>query len=40
VPGWLGLDKESMTGRVLTLPSRADIEALFNEKAVVEYYSR
>lgn len=40
VPGWLGLDKESMTGRVLNLPGRADAEALFNEKAVVEYYSR
>lgn len=40
VPGWLGLDKESMTGKVLNLPARADIETLFNEKAVVEYYSR
>jgi len=40
VPGWLGLDKESMTGRVLNLPGRADAAALFNEKAVVEYYSR
>lgn len=40
VPGWLGLDKESMTGKVLTLPAREDIEALLNEKAVVQYYSR
>jgi len=40
VPGWLGLDKESMTGKVLTLPVREDIEALLNEKAVVQYYSR
>ena len=40
VPGWLGLDKESMAGRVLNLPGRADAAALFNEKAVVEYYSR
>lgn len=40
VPGWLGLDKESMTGKVLNLPGREDIESLFNEQAVVQYYSR
>jgi len=40
VPNWLSLDKESMTGRVLNLPSKDDIEAGFAEKAVVEYYSR
>jgi len=40
VPNWLSLDKESMTGRVLNLPGKDDIEAAFNEKAIVEYYSR
>ncbi|MFO7773441.1 MAG: 30S ribosomal protein S4 [Dehalococcoidia bacterium] len=40
IPSWLSLDKESMTGKVLNLPGRDDIEAGFNEKAVVEYYSR
>jgi small subunit ribosomal protein S4 len=40
VPNWLSLDKESMTGRVLNLPSKDDIEAGFNSKAIVEYYSR
>lgn len=40
VPGWLSLDKESMTGKVLNLPGRDDVEAGLNEKAVVEYYSR
>ena len=40
VPNWLGLDKESMTGRVLNLPDKDDIQAEFNVKAVVEYYSR
>jgi small subunit ribosomal protein S4 len=40
VPNWLSLDKESMTGRVLSLPSKDDIEAGFNVKAIVEYYSR
>jgi len=40
IPNWLSLDKESMTGRVLSLPVKDDIEAVFNEKAIVEYYSR
>ena len=40
IPNWLSLDKESMTGRVLNLPSKDDIEAGFNVKAIVEYYSR
>jgi len=40
IPDWLSLDKESMTGRVLNLPGKDDIEAGFNEKAIVEYYSR
>jgi len=40
IPNWLSLDKESMTGRVLNLPSKDDIEAGFGEKAIVEYYSR
>lgn len=40
IPSWLTLDKESMTGKVLNLPGKDDIEAGFNEKAIVEYYSR
>jgi len=40
IPNWLSLDKESMTGRVLNLPGKDDVEAKFNLKAVVEYYSR
>ena len=40
IPSWLSLDKEGMTGRVLNLPGRDDIEARFNAKAIVEYYSR
>jgi small subunit ribosomal protein S4 len=40
IPNWLSLDKESMTGRVLNLPAKDDVEARFNPKAVVEYYSR
>ncbi len=40
IPNWLSLDKEKMTGRVASLPTRDDIEAGFNEKAVVEFYAR
>jgi len=40
IPNWLSLDKASMTGRVLNLPAKDDLETRFNEKAVVEYYSR
>ncbi|MFC1968199.1 30S ribosomal protein S4 [Chloroflexota bacterium] len=40
VPGWLSLESQTLTGRVLALPAVSDIEAKFNAKAIVEYYSR
>jgi len=40
VPGWLTLDKQQLAGRVLALPTSDDIEVKFDEKAIVEYYSR
>ena len=40
VPSWLSLDKESLSGKMLTLPTRSEIEAKFDDKMVVEYYSR
>jgi small subunit ribosomal protein S4 len=40
IPVWLSLDKENMIGKVLSLPSREDIRTNFDEKAIVEYYSR
>jgi len=40
VPGWLSLDKQKLVGLVLSLPTPDDIEAKFEAKAVVEYYSR
>ena len=40
IPNWLSLDTESMTGKVLNMPGKDDVEAKFNAKAVVEYYSR
>lgn len=40
VPGWLALDKEKLAGRIVNLPTGEDIEVKFDEKAIVEYYSR
>jgi len=40
IPGWLSLDKQTLNGQVLALPTPDDIEAPFNGKAIVEYYSR
>jgi len=37
---WLSLDEEKMTGNVLTLPATDDIDAKFDGKTIVEYYSR
>ncbi len=40
VPQWLSLDAENLSGQVLALPGRSDIDLRIDEKAVVEYYSR
>src|SRR5258707_6368458 len=40
VPSWLRLDIDEMSGRVLSLPSRTDLELPFEEQMVVEYYQR
>ncbi|MEA1872745.1 MAG: 30S ribosomal protein S4 [Chloroflexota bacterium] len=39
-PNWLSLDEEKVTGRVLSLPGKEDIETKFDGKAIVEYYSK
>ena len=38
--GWLSLDKQTLIGRVLSLPTPDDIEAKFEGQSIVEYYSR
>jgi len=40
VPSWLSLDKPNMVGQVLSLPTPDEAEAKFDNKAIVEYYSR
>ncbi len=39
-PAWLELDKENLTGRVLALPSREQIDVPIEEHLIVELYSR
>ena len=40
VLGWLSLDKKTLIGQILSLPTPDDIEATFDGKTIVEYYSR
>lgn len=40
VPGWLSLDKNNLVGQVISLPTPEDVEAKFEGKSIVEYYSR
>jgi small subunit ribosomal protein S4 len=40
IPGWLSLDKQKLEGQIVNLPTSEDIEVKFDEKAIVEYYSR
>jgi small subunit ribosomal protein S4 len=40
VPGWLELDKENFSGKVLALPSREELTMPIREQLIVELYSR
>jgi len=40
VLNWLSLDKQNMVGQVITLPTPDQVDAKFDGKAVIEYYSR
>jgi len=37
---WLDRDVKSLSGRVIRLPERAEIDGSLNEQLIVEYYSR
>jgi small subunit ribosomal protein S4 len=39
-PRWLERDLGNLSGKVLQLPERQDVDASLNEQLVVEYYSR
>jgi len=40
IPEWLGLQEDQMSGRVLSLPSRAQINLPVQEQLIVELYSK
>jgi small subunit ribosomal protein S4 len=40
VPDWLSLNKEELSGTVMRVPTREEIQPIANEQAVVEFYSR
>ncbi|MFC2015698.1 30S ribosomal protein S4 [Chloroflexota bacterium] len=40
VPEWLSRDEETMSGRVMALPERKDIDVSIDEQLIVEFYSR
>ncbi len=40
IPQWLELDTENLKGRVVALPTRADIDMPIEEHMIVEFYSR
>jgi small subunit ribosomal protein S4 len=40
IPAWLSLDIDAMSGRVISVPSRTELELPFDEQMVVEFYQR
>lgn len=40
VPVWLARDGKNLTGKVIRLPERSEIDGNLNEHLIVEYYSR
>ncbi len=39
-PVWIERDSKNLSGRILRLPERSEIEGNLNEQLIVEYYSR
>jgi small subunit ribosomal protein S4 len=40
VPDWLTVDRDSLSGKVVRIPSREEIQPIVNEQLIVELYSR
>lgn len=40
VPAWLTLDRKALSGKVMTLPTRADVTMPIEERLIVELYSK
>ena len=39
-PSWLSIDPNSLSGKVMSLPKRDDINLPVNEQLIVELYSK
>lgn len=40
VPAWLSFNEDDLSGRVMALPTRQEIDSSFDEQLIVEFYSR
>jgi len=40
IPDWLSLNKDNLVGQVVSLPTPDNVEAKFDGRTIVEYYSR
>lgn len=40
VPSWLSLDAQNLSGKVVSLPTRSEIDTTLREQLIVEFYSR
>ncbi len=40
VPAWLSFNEDNLAGRVLSLPTRPEIDSTIDEQMIVEFYSR
>ena len=40
IPAWLECDKDKATGKIVSIPTREQIDTVVEEQMIVEYYSR
>ena len=40
IPGWLSFDAETITGRIMSMPTREQINLPVQEQLIVELYSK
>ncbi|MFC1848541.1 30S ribosomal protein S4 [Chloroflexota bacterium] len=40
IPGWLSLDQGNLSGQVISIPTREEIEITIDERLIVAFYSR
>jgi small subunit ribosomal protein S4 len=40
IPAWLSLDRGNLSGQMLSIPSREEIETTIDERLIVAFYSR